>query len=368
MPARLPLISNTIRASVTRQLFKITSQKKRKRDIFSLIEAFGLEQEMGGCNSLFFAENQLVLSKKRQSALTYKQAAMSSSSKLLSSIKLMDMESSTESFTDSSLSSTWSSTLSESAANYEPSQEDLQALQICGTPWLPQRDLENYKPKKLWNIFPFAFKKNSSGSNCENAQHDDHARLSTNEEAKPPPLRHFGYTAPLPRPSPWKEVYVEMIKPSEEEAYGAIKRQARWRGEENKQIKTKDIQELRRKLSKKIDHLRGNTSHLCSQNTPDKNIAGKDNLSVDYSMTDSSSDRSSASLNPESTCSSSASSCRTSIQSLDSFDELESSIANFYDKYEKSKVTNIRSTDNRKKGALKLHLLSALKENKVSPM
>lgn len=322
---------------------------------------------MGGCNSLFFAENQLLLSKKRQSALRYKQAARSSSSKLLSRIKLMDMESSTESFTDSSLSSTWSSTLSESAANYEPSQEDLQALQIRGTPWLPQRDLENCKPKKQWNMFPFAFKKNSSGSHCENA-HDDHARVSPNEEAKPPPLRHFGYTAPLPRPSPWKEVYVEMIKPSEEEADGAIKRQARWRGEKNKQIYTEDIQELRRKLSKKIDPLRENRSHLCSQNTPDKSIAGIDNLSVDYSMTDSSSDGSSTSLNPGSTRSSSVSSCRTSIQSLDSFDELESSIDNCYDKYEKPKVTNIRSIDNRKKGALKLHLLSSLKQNKVSQM
>ena len=316
---------------------KITSQRKRKHDMFLLIEAFTLEQDMGGCNSLFFAENQPMLSKKRQSALRYKQAAMSSSSEMLSSLKLMDMESSTESFTDSSLSST----LSESATNYEPSQEDLQALQICGTPWMPQRDLENCKPKQRWNIFPFAVKKNSPKSNCEKAQHD-HAGVSTKEEAKPVPVRHFGYTAPLPRPSPWKEVYFSMIKPSEEDADGAMKRQARWRGEKKKQInREEDIQELRRKLSQKIDPMRRKTSHLCRQNTPDKNIAGKDYLCGDYSVTDSSSDGSSTSLNPESTRSSCASSSSTPMQSLDSFDELESSDDNFKDKDEKSKVTNI---------------------------
>ena len=319
---------------------------------------------MGGCNSLIFTEHQ-----KSQNALEYKQATPSMP-KRLSDMKPMDIKFSMHSFTDSSQSSTWSSTLSESDNDYELSQGDFQALQIRGTQWLPQRNGEVSQAKQKWNVFPFAFKKNPQQKNCEKADLNDSRISQKMADRNPVPSArpcHFGYIAPLPRPSPWKEVYVKMIKPNEEQADETIKRQTQWSGEKKRQInREKDIQELRRKLTKRIASIRRKTSHLCRQNTPDENVAGKDYLCAHYSMADSSSDESSTSLNPDSTSSSCTSSSSTSIQSRDSFDEVESSIGYFYGDRPKETNTRNAALDQGKKGALRSRLL--LKQNKVSPM
>lgn len=318
---------------------------------------------MGNCNSVLCSEeNYMITMHKRRNEVRLRQAA-GTKPNVSSSVQILDIESTDESLSDSSSSST----LSDSESNIALPQEDLEALEIRGTPWPPSRDVDARKEKQGNKKFSFSPKKEDPLERDTKTGQSDSRNSTPKESNSAPhaPVRHFSYTGPPPRPSPWKEVYLTMIKPKEELADESLQRQEGKSRVKKKHInRDEKIRALRKQLAKKIDSIKRKTSYIRRRNTPEDQIVGQESLGVAECGGEMSDERSSTSASPASTGASSATSSGTSIISDDSFDE--SSIGCYSRADDDSTVERLYNGE--KDAAGKSHKLRSQKQNKVSPM
>lgn len=333
---------------------------------------------MGGCNSIVCSDSEFVKNHRRHNAMRFKQAA-STIPKASSSIKVMDIKSSNTDESSTNSSSSCSSSLSDSGSYIDLPSETLESLKVRGTPWPPRADIDSRQAKQRSKSFSSGSEKDCQSEKGSEADLRDSSPKEP-ESAPPAPVRHFrytGYTAPLPRPSPWKQVYLTMIKPKEEEAEETMKKKEKWSREKRKRIRREEeVYDLRRALSGYFDSLLRIPSFFRRRNTPDALVEGQSPLGVrdyhDYRDHRDflSEDGSSTTVSPASTSSSSSATSQSiSLKSEDSFDEIAASISLSYGDDE-SKVSEVPSTslNQGKKSAGKLFGLISRKRNKVSPL
>lgn len=308
---------------------------------------------MGGCNSIICSEEKRIVEfHKRQNKIRFKQAA-GMEPKVSSSVEMIDIESHDESLSDESSSLCSSSSFSsESDSHVALQQEDLQALEIRGTPWPPCRvlgEVDVRRPKPPKKKISLRSKERKMEQVSKRDQSDSTKLPPKKQSSAPPaPVRHFSHTGPPPRPSPWKEVYLTMIKPNEQLVEENMKRRAGSRQKKKRFDREEKIHSLRKELAKKFDSVKRKTSYIRRRNTPEDQITEQDNEGVAHCSGDESDDGSSTSVSPVSTRSSSRVSRSSSLISEDSFEEA-------YEEYEK-------------KSAGKSRRLFTRKQNKVCPV
>ena len=329
---------------------------------------------MGSCNSVVCSkENHEVEIHKRRNVMRLKQAG-DTIPNVSTSVDVIDIESSEESLSEASSSSI----LSGNKRNVALPREELKALEICGTPWPPSRNNEVRKARLQKKKFFFSSKEGHQLKKDNMGDLSEHRNLSAKEFSSEP-VRHFSYSAPgpPPRPSPWKEIYLAMIKPKERQAEGSMKENARKNREKRKHINREEqIRALRKQLSTKINSIKRKTSYIRRHNTPQDRKTEQDTLGVADGGRDDSDKRSSTSICPASTTSSSAASDSTSIISDDSFEFKETSIGCYRGgdestvkvSQEKMLPNVMKSLVHGNKGAAKSCGMFRRKKNKVFPM
>lgn len=321
---------------------------------------------MGICQSVICSENnEAVEIHKRQNALRMKEAAESAPN-VSSCVEVIDIESWEESPSDVSSSST----LSEIDRNIALPQEELDALKICRTPWPPGRDSDVVEPKVRQMKF-------SSAPTEERQLEKDDGKVGSksptkeSSPAEPSPVRHFGYSGAPPRPQPWKEVYLTIIKPKEKEAEESMRAKGQRSRDRRKITRQDQIRALRKQLALKISSIKRRSSYIRRHNTPEE----QDKLGVTDCDTDDSDERSLTSVCPASTTSSSTASDSSSITSDDSFEFEESCISRYNRKDNESSVKNAHrkmlpnsNIDHTQNGVGKSWRIFGQKHNKVFPM
>ena len=321
---------------------------------------------MGICQSVICSKkDDAVEIHKRQNALRLKEAAESAPN-VSNSVELIDIESREES--PSEVSS--SSTLSENERNIALPQEELDALKICGTPWPPGRDNDVVEPKVCQMKFSFTPTEERQLEK-DNKKVGSKSPPKESSQAGPSPVRHFGYSGPPPRPQPWKEVYLTMIKPKEKQADESMRAKG-LRNRDRKKINRQDqIRALRKHLDLKISSIKRRSSYIRRHNTPEEQ--GK--LGVADCGMDDSDESSFESVSPASTTSSSTASDSSSITSDDSFEFEESRISHYNRGDDESTVKNAHrkmlpnaNIDHTQKGVGKSWRMLGQKRNKVFPM
>ena len=322
---------------------------------------------MGSCNSKICVESRDVKFHQRRHKKKLKQGMTDGSTpKISDSVEMMDNGSTDQSSTDGSLSR--SSISSEDDSDLDLPEDVLQALEIRGTSCLP-REGDVRKEKQRKKFFPFGSKERQS-QNASKADKQDSRNSPIKEvnSAPPAPVPHFSYTAPLPRPSAWKEVYLTMIKPNEQLAEVNMDKYVQQAHEKKKRKNREEqIRALRKQLSRRFDSIKRKTSHIQRRNTPEER---QNYWGVAHRDGEESYDGSSSSVSPASTSSSSTSAYSSSIKSEDSFEEIVSSIGCHYRGDVGSKVPQAYNTslDHGKKTTWKTPALFRGKKNKVSPM
>lgn len=321
---------------------------------------------MGICQSVICSKkNDAVEIHKRQNALRMKEAAESAPN-VSNSVELIDIESGEESPSDVSSSST----LSENDRNIALPQEELDALKIYGTPWPPGRDNDVVEPKVCQMKFSFAPTEERQLEK-DNKKVGSKSPPKASSPAEPSPVHHFGYTGPPPRPQPWKEVYLTMIKPKEKQADESMRARGQ-RNRDRRKINRQDqIRALRKQLALKISSIKRRSSYIRRHNTPEEQ--GK--LGVADCGLDDSDESSFTSVSPGSTTSSSTASDSSSITSDDSFEFEESCISHYNRGDDESTVKKAHrkmlpnaNIDHTQKGVGKSWRMLGQKDNKVFPM
>lgn len=290
--------------------------------------------------------------------------AVGTAPKASRSVETFDVES-----TDDSLSDESSSSIPlENDSDIDLPQELLQALKIYGTPWPHSRHkdarVRSAKHHKEFSLSREEERKLEKGNKAGQREY----RNSTPKELRSAPSvpgRYFSYTGPPPRPSPWKEVYLTMIKPNEQLAEKRLKTKTLKTSAKKKKANGEHISVLREQLAKKINSIKRKTSSIWRHNTPEE----EELLGVAISVGKDSNGSSSTRGRPASRTS--YSSC---LISNDSFGEL--CIDRFYKGCDESAVTgahgdmirNVKSLDADGMNTGKTRRLFTRKHNKVSPM
>ena len=214
-------------------------------------------------------ENLVVEIHKRRNEMRFKQV-VATALKVSNSVQLINIESTDESDASSS------SILSENGSDADFPQEGLEALEIRGTTWPPSRgvDVRKAKGKPRNKQFSFSSKKVRQLEK-DNKNEKSESKNSTPKEVSsvlPSSVRHFSYTGPPPRPSPWKEVYLTVMKPKEELADESVKKNASRIREKKEEInRLEQIRTLRKQLAKTMDSIKRKTSYIRRRNTPEEN-------------------------------------------------------------------------------------------------
>lgn len=325
---------------------------------------------MGSCSSVIcsernqvkMSEDRIARSHKRRKRVGSQQAA-GTTPKVSPSLEIQDIESANDSP---------SSTLSESDSN----MEYVEALEKCGTHWLPSKQVGKSEVRKVGNRKKFVSSPKKehqlgrdnepSGSEIGNSSPKEHS------SAPPAAVRHFRYTGPPPRPSPWKEVYLTMIKPNEQLVEKSFETITRRGYEKKKQRDTaKEISVLRKQLAQRIDSIKRKSSYVKRRNTPEDEDFCSEPVRAELL-----SDGSSSKGEPYSCTNSSSFSDGShsgSVISNDSFKE--PSTDRYYNGCDESAVTGghgdlIRTLKrlHRGKNVVTIHRLFRGRQNKVSPM
>lgn len=175
----------------------------------------------------------------------------------------------------------------------------------------------------------------------------------------------FRYSGPPPRPSPWKEVYLTMIKANEQIAEESLRKNEQVNQIKERLVNTKQISGSRKQLAKTINRQRCNApEERVTESEPDNAGFLGDELT-------------SCNLNPASTRSSPTASRGTFITSEDGAEESFSSADCDYTSHgniespDNARVNGdiiLRKLDSAKKVAKrKSHRSIRRKRNKVSP-
>ena len=169
---------------------------------------------MGSCSSVICADkshqkmNECHAAKihTRRNKMRLKEA-VGTALKASPSVELLNIES-----TDDSLLGESSSSISlENDSDINLPQELLQALKIYGTPWPHSRHRDaRVRSVKHHKEFSFSREEERKLEKGNKADQSEYRNSPPKElsSALSAPLRHFSYTWPPPRPSPWKEVYM----------------------------------------------------------------------------------------------------------------------------------------------------------------
>lgn len=229
---------------------------------------------MGGCGSTICSETnqqkakgkELVTIHKRRSKMRLKQAA-ENSTEVSNSVEVLDYES--EKSPNSSLKQCpndidirreTSPRMNRTTSTLENNVEDAQIHKAAD----PNKSFS--RPVRESNL------KNTKADNkCNQKTSND---TSTKEHSCAPeaPVRHFGYTAPMLRPSPWKEVYLTYIKPKEERAEDSMQTRTQHRRTKKKpEVDKKRAQKIRifrKELAKTIDSVKRDKSSRKRCNSP----------------------------------------------------------------------------------------------------
>ena len=291
-------------------------------------------------------DDHLVEAHKRLNEMRLRQADTGTPN-VSTSVEMIDTESSEESLTNSSSSS---SRLSENGSNVALPKAELESMVICGRSCPPGGDANSIVVReakaKHWKK-KFSLNSKIEGQlqkGIKKGQETDSRNSSPKKSscAPPTPVRHFSYTAPpLPRPSPWKEVYLTMIKPKEQLAEESFKKKVQKNRVKRRHVNREEqIRVLRTQLAKKIDSIKRKASYIRRHNTPDNQMTEHDN-NLDGDLSDK---RSSTSISPASTCSSSAAPRSSSINSDESFEESYASVSRYYRGTDESAVTGATTT------------------------
>ena len=327
---------------------------------------------MGSCNSKICAESRDVTIHKRCNKMRLKQAtAAGSTPKISCSEETIDIGSSDRSLSNSfSSRSSWSSISSENEGDMDLPEDVLQALEIRGTSCLPRKEADVRNEKQRKRFFPFGSKDRQLQNESKANQHDSRNSPPKDHSSAPAaPARHFSYTGPsLFRPSPWKEVYLTMIKPNEQLVEVNMDKYVQQAHEKKKRKNREEqIRALRKQLSRRFDSIKRKTSYIRRRNTPEER---QSKWGVAHRDEDDGDEGSSTNVSPASTSSSSTSAYSSSIKSEDSFEEIVSSIGRYYRDDDESKVPRAFNTSlhQGKKNTGKSRAFFRGKKNKVSPM
>ena len=324
---------------------------------------------MGICNSVFTSdtkrkeldENNLVETHKKRNEMRLKQTA--NTPKVSTSVEIMDIQSSDGSVS----SSTSTSTFSETGSDVCLPQEDLEALVICGKAWQPTHEAGEVCVRKVEGLKSRTkkfFVRSKKDRQLQMKKKSEINLASTGVRSVPSAnVCRFGYSGPPPRPSPWKEVYLTMIKANEQIAEESLRKNEQVNQIKERLVNTKQISGSRKQLAKTINRQRCNApEERVTESEPDNAGFLGDELT-------------SGSLNPASTRSSPTASRGTFITSEDGAEESFSS-ADFYyngniESPDNARVNGdiiLRKLDSAKKVAKgKSHRSIRRKRNKVSP-
>ena len=307
------------------------------------------------------SEGRVLRNHKRRKRVGLQQAA-GTTPKVSPSLEIQDIES-----TDDSPSST----LSESNSD----MEYVEASEKCGTQWLPSKQVRKSEVRKAGHRKKFVFspKKEHQVGRDNEPKGSENGNSSPKEpsSAPPVPVRHFRHTGPPPRPSPWKEVYLTMIKPNEQLVEASFETITRRGYEKKKQKDTaKQISVLRKQLAQRIDSIKRKSSYVRRRNTPDDGDFCSEPVRAELLSDGSSSKGECYSCT---TSSSSNGSRSSSVNSNDTF--MESSTDRYYKRYDESAVTGghgdlIRTLKrlDRGKNVVTIRRLFRGRQNKVFPM
>lgn len=330
---------------------------------------------MGICNSVFTSdtkrkelnENNLVETQKKRNEMRLKHSA--NTPKVSTSVEIMDIESSDGSVSSSTSSSTSTSTFSETGSDACLPQEELEALVICGKAWQPRQEAGAgevcvRKVEGLKSRTKTFFVRSKKDRQLQINKKSEINLASTGVRSVPSAnVCRFRYSGPPPRPSPWKEVYLTMIKANEQMAEESLRKNEQVNQIKERLVNTKQISGSRKQLAETIKRQR------C--NAPEERVTESEPDNAGF-LGD---ERTSGSLNPASTRSSPTASRGTFITSDDGPEESFSSADCYYSGNNESpddaRVNGdiiLRKLDSAKKVAKrKSHRLIRRKRNKVSP-
>ena len=227
---------------------------------------------MGGCGSTICSETNQQKAKekvtihKRRNKMRLKQAA-ENSTEVSNSVEVLDYES----------EKSPTSSLKQSPNDIDSRRET--SPRMNGTTSTLENNVEDAQihkaadPKKSFSgpVRESNLKNTKADNKCNQKTSND---TSTKEHSCAPeaPVRHFGYTAPLLRPSPWKEVYLTYIKPKEERAEESMQTRTQHRRTKKKpEVDKKRAQKIRifrKELAKTIDSVKRDKSSRKRCNSP----------------------------------------------------------------------------------------------------
>ena len=324
---------------------------------------------MGICTSVFTSdtkhkelnENNLVETHKKRNEMRLMHSA--NTPKVSTSVEIMDIESSDGSVS----SSTSTSTFSETGSDVCLPQEEPEALVICGKAWQPRQETGEVCVRKVEGL------KSRKKKFFLRSKKDDQLQMNNNSETNlaskgvrsvpSANVCRFRYSGPPPRPSPWKEVYLTMIKANEQMAEESLRKNEQVNQIKERLVNTKQISGSRKQLAKTINRQRCNApEERVTENEPDNAVFLGD-------------EQTSGSLNPASTRSSPTASRGTFIISDDGPEESFPSADCYYSGNNESPTNArvngdiiLRKLDSAKKVAKrKSHRSIRRKQNKVSP-
>lgn len=324
---------------------------------------------MGICNSVFTSdtkrkelnENNLIETHKKRNKMRLNQSA--NTPIVSTSVKIMEIESSDGSVS----SSTSTSTFSETGSDVCLPQEELEALVICGKAWQPRKEAGELCVRKVEEVksrrkkYFFLLKKERQLQMNRKSE----INLASKGVRSVPSANvcRFRYSGPPPRPSPWKEVYLTMIKANEQMAEESLRKNEQVNQIKERLVNTKQISASRKQLAKTINRQR------C--NAPEERVTESEPDNAGF-LGD---EQTSGSLNPASTRSSPTASRSTFIMSEDGREESFSSVDCSYNGNNESpddaRVKGdiiLRKLDSAKKVVKrKSHRLIRQKRNKVTP-
>ena len=324
---------------------------------------------MGIGNSVFTSdtkrkelnENNLSETHKKRNKMRLKQSA--NTPIVSTSVEIMDIESSDGSVS----SSTSTSTFSETGSDVCLPQEELEALVICGKAWQPRQEAGELCVRKVEEVksrrkkYFFLSKKERQLQMNRKSE----INLASKGVRSVPSANvcRFRYSGPSPRPSPWKEVYLTMIKANEQMAEESLRKNEQVNQIKERLVNTKQISASRKQLAKTINR------QLC--NAPEEHVTESEPDNAGF-LGD---EQTSGSLNPASTRSSPTASRSTFIMSEDGREESFSSVDCSYNGNNESpddaRVKGdiiLRKLDSAKKVVKrKSHRSIRRKRNKVTP-
>lgn len=217
---------------------------------------------MGICNSVFTSdtkrkelnENNLVETQKKRNEMRLKHSA--NTPKVSTSVDIMDIESSDESVS----SSTSTSTFSEAGSDVCLPQEELEALVICGKAWQLRQEAGEVCVRKVEGLKSRKkkfFLRSKKGRQLQMNKKSEINLASKGVRSVPSAnVCRFRYSGPPPRPSPWKEVYLTMIKANEQMAEESLRKNEQVNQIKERLVNTKQISGSRKQLAKTINRQR----------------------------------------------------------------------------------------------------------------